>query len=162
MIQLPATNLYIGSLIDLNKTNEKEWAVIHATQTIHYRIFGWNRTTNKPDRDHPNYIYYEKDNKLSLNWVDGAAHLYKWSGTETFIKTLDFIDKWISKKNVLIHCDQGQSRSPTLGLLYLAKRAKTISNDSFATANEEFTQGYPYYLPGGIGEYVKKNWNEII
>jgi hypothetical protein len=79
MIQLPKTNLYIGSLLDLEKINEKEWAIVHAKQTIHYRIFGWNRTTNKPNRQHPNYIYYEKDNKLSLNWVDGAAYLYKWS-----------------------------------------------------------------------------------
>lgn len=162
MIQLSHSNLYIGSLVDLYKINEQEWAVIHATQTIHYRLFGWNRTTNKPDKNHPNYIYYEKDNRLSLNWVDGAAHLYKWSGVETFIKTLNFIDKWVSKKNVLIHCDQGQSRSPTLGLLYLAKRAKTITNDSFVAAKNEFVQNYPYYLPGGIGEYVKQNWNEII
>lgn len=162
MIQLPNTNLYIGSLVDLIEIDEQEWAVIHATQTIHYRIFGWNRTTNKPDKNHPNYIYYEKDNKLSLNWVDGAAYLYEWSGVETFIKTLNFIDKWISKKNVLIHCDQGQSRSPTLGLLYLAKRVKIISNDSFTTAKNEFMQSYPHYLPGGIGKYVEQNWDEII
>lgn len=161
MIQLPKTNLYIGSLLDLEKINEKEWAIVHAKQTIHYRIFGWNRTTNKPNRQHPNYIYYEKDNKLSLNWVDGAAYLYKWSWTETFIKTLNFIDNWISEKNVLVHCDQGQSRSPTLGLLYCAKRAKIISNESFKTARMEFLKNYPHYLPGGIGEYVKQNWNDI-
>lgn len=162
MIKLVQTNLFIGSLPDLYQTNEQDWAIVHATQTIHYQLFGWNRTTNKPDKDHPNYIFYEKDNLLSLNWVDGAAYLYNWSGVETFIKTLNFIDKWVSKKNVLIHCDQGQSRSPTLGLLYLAKRAKTISNDSFIAAKNEFIQNYPYYLPGGIGEYVKQNWNEII
>lgn len=162
MIQLSQTNLFIGDISDLHKVNEQGWAFIHATQTIHYQLFGWNRTTNKPDKNHPNYIYYEKDNRLSLNWVDGAAYLYDWSGIETFIKTLDFIDKWIQKKNVLIHCDQGQSRSPTLGLLYLAKRVKTISNDSFIAAKKEFIKNYPNYLPGGIGEYVQKNWNEII
>ena len=161
MIQIPHTNLFIGEITDLSQTNEKDWALIHAAQSIHYRIFGWNRTTNKPDKNHPNYIYYEKDNCLSLNWVDGASYLYDWSGVETFIKTLDFIDKWISEKKVLIHCDQGQSRSPTLGLLYLAKRMKTISNESFLSAKKEFINYYPYYSPGGIGEYVQKNWNEI-
>lgn len=162
MIQLSQTNLFIGSMHDLSQTNEKEWAFVHATQTIHYRLFGWNRTTNKADKSHQNYICYENNNRLSLNWVDGASYLYDWSGVETFIKILDFIDKWISKKNILVHCDQGQSRSPTLGLLYLAKRAKIISNDSFQAAKIEFMQYCPYYLPGGIGEYVQKNWNEII
>ena len=162
MIKLLKTNLFIGTLYDLSQTNNQEWAIVHATQTIHYQIFGWNRTTNKPGKNHPNYIYYEEDNRISLNWVDGAAHLYNWSGVETFIKILNFIDKWIPKKNVLVHCDQGQSRSPTLGLLYLAKRAKIISNDSFLAAKKEFIQYYFLYLPGGIGEYVEENWNEII
>jgi len=162
MIQLPQTNLFIGSLSDLSQTNEQEWAFIHATQTIHYKLFSWDRTTNKPNKNHPNYIYYEKNNRISLNWVDGTSHLYNWSGIETFIKILNFIDKWISKKNILIHCDQDQSRSPTLGLLYLAKRVKIISNDSFQSAKKDFIQNYPNYSPGGIGEYVQKNWNEII
>ena len=162
MIQLQQTNLFIGCLTDLAQTNEQDWAFIHATQTIHYKIFGWDRTINKPDKNHPNYIYYENYNHVSLNWVDGAAYLYNWSGVETFIKVLDFIDKWIQKKDILINCDQGQSRSPTIGLLYLAKRAKIISNDSFISAKKEFIEIYPYYSPGGIGEYVQKNWNEII
>ena len=161
MIKIPETNLFIGTLNDLPKTKNQEWAIVHATQTIHYQIFKWNRTTNKPDRNHPNYIYYEKDDRVSLNWVDGAAYLYNRSGVETFIKILNFIDKWIPQKNILIHCDQGQSRSPTLGLLYLAKRAKTISNESFLAAQKEFIQYYRYYLPSGIGEYVEKNWNKI-
>lgn len=162
MIKLLETNLFIGTLDDLSHTNNQEWAVVHATQTIHYQIFGWNRTTHKPGKNHPNYIYYEEDNRISLNWVDGAEYLYNWSGVETFIKILNFIDKWIPKKNVLIHCDQGQSRSPTLGLLYLAKRTKIIPDDSFQAAKKEFVKYYPYYLPSGIGEYVEKNWNEII
>ena len=82
MIQLPQTNIFIGTINDLAQTNYQDWAFVHATQSIHYKIFGWNRTTNKPNKNHPNYIFYEKDNKLSLNWVDGAAYLYNWSGFE--------------------------------------------------------------------------------
>jgi hypothetical protein len=162
MFQIQKINLFIGSIQDLYQINEQEWAVIHATQSIHYSIFGWNRTSNKPDKNHPNYIFYEKENRLSLNWVDGPANLYDWSGVETFIKVLNFVDKWILDKNVLIHCDQGQSRAPTLALLYLAKRIKTISNDSFQKAKNDFIQIYPYYVPGGIGEYIQNNWNSIV
>lgn len=161
MIQLPDTKIFIGTINDLYQTNDQDWAFVHATQTIHYQIFGWNRTTNKPNKNHLNYIFYEKDNRLSLNWVDGAAHLYNWSGIDTFIKILDFIEKWINQRKVFVHCDQGQSRSPTLGLLYLAKRLKTISNESFLSAKSDFIKMYPNYIPSGIGEYVEQKWNEI-
>jgi protein-tyrosine phosphatase len=83
----------------------------------------------------------------------------KW--IETFNKILDFIEKWSKQRKILIHCDQGQSRAPTLGLLYLAKRLKSIPNDSFVSAKNEFMIIYPNYLSSGIGDYVAQNWNEI-
>ena len=45
MIKLLQNNLFIGDISDLSQINNQEWAFIHATQTIHYQIFGWNRTT---------------------------------------------------------------------------------------------------------------------
>ncbi|MFZ3152071.1 MAG: hypothetical protein WA116_10385 [Anaerolineaceae bacterium] len=162
MIQLPNTKVFIGSQDDCALTNDQYWAFVHAAQSSHYKYFGWNRTTNKPNKDHPNYIIFEKDNHLSLNWVDGAAKLYDWSGVVTFIKILDFVEKWSVQRKVLIHCDQGRSRSPTLGLLFLAKRIKSIPNDSFGSARDEFIKIYPNYYPSGIGDYVDQNWNEII
>lgn len=154
-------NLYVGSLADYQYASTTDFAFVHATQTIHYQIMNWDRRFNKPDKNHPNYIVWEKENRLSLNWVDGAAHLYNWSGTETFIKVLDFVDKWIKNKKVLIHCDQAISRSPNLGLLYLAKRGKTIPNSSYNDAYREFIKLYPNYQPGGIGDYVNMHWNVI-
>lgn len=154
-------NLYIGSLADYQLISSTDYAIVHATQTIHYQIMNWNRTYNKPDKNHSNYIIWEKDNRLSLNWVDGAARLYEWSGAVTFIKVLDFVDRWIKDKKVLIHCDQAISRSPTLGLLYLAKRSKTIPNSSYTDAYRDFIKLYPNYQPGGIGEYVNMHWNVI-
>jgi protein-tyrosine phosphatase len=139
--------LFVGNIDDIYGLSNEEWAIVHATQTIHYQIFNWNRTTNKPNKNHPNYIYYEKENHLSLNWVDGAAILYRWSGNDTFEKILNFIDKWITQRKVLVHCDQGFSRSPAICLLYLAKRAKIISNISYKNAKEEFNQQPRSKLP---------------
>lgn len=154
-------NLYIGKLSDLYSINIVDWAVVHATQTIHYDLMGWDRKFNKPPQNHPNYIKLLQDNRFSLNWVDGGAHLYNWTGVETFVEILDFIDRWIIQRPVLIHCDQGISRSPTLGLLYLAKRVGSISNNSYKDGNTEFLSIYPEYLPSGIGEYVSEKWNLI-
>ena len=162
MNNIPETNLHIGSISSLEHTNPHDWAFVHATQTVHYQIFSWDRKYNKPDKNHPNYIMYEDGNRLSLNWVDGEAYLYNWTGPEKFCKILDFIDKWINDKKVLIHCDQGQSRAPTLGLLYLAKRLKTIPSDSFLSARREFVKLYPNYSPSGIGEYADQKWEEIL
>ncbi len=155
------TNLYVGAINDFSNVNDDDWAIVHATQTIHYQIFGWNRTSNKPNKNHPNYIYYEKDNRLSLNWVDGGASLYEWSGNGTFIKILNFIEKWLPQRKVLVHCDQGFSRSPSLCLLFLAKRTKSISNASYQDAKTDFLRIYPEFSPGGIGDYIKDNWIDI-
>ena len=160
MIEI-SENLFVGSKADLQYFSLEDDAIVHATNTFHYKIMGWNRTTNKPPKKHPNYLVWEKNNRLSLNWVDGAAYLYEWSGAETFIRVLDFIDSWIANRKVFIHCDQGMSRSPTLGLLYLAKRQKIIPYDNFFSASQEFRKIYPLYQPKGIADYVNQNWLEI-
>lgn len=161
MYNFENTNLFVGSLLDANNLDKGEWAIVHATQSIHYQIFGWNRTDNKPDKNHPNYISYESENCFSLNFVDGPAYLYSWGGPEVFIKVLDFIDKWISERKVLVHCDQAQSRSPSLCLLYLAKRNKMIPNISYSAAKAEFIKLYPNFKPGGIETYLINNWSKI-
>ncbi len=158
MFQLPDTNIFIGTRADSRVRVDETWAVINTAKTVHVEVMGWG---NAPPRDHPNYLSYEDGQFLSFNWVDGPAHLYKWSGTEAFIRALDFIDQWAPTKKVLINCDLGQSRSPTLALLYLAKRLHTISDRSFAAARADFERLYPAYAPSGIADYVDQYWGEI-
>jgi predicted protein tyrosine phosphatase len=103
----------------------------------------------------------EREGLLSFNWVDGAARLYDWHKPEAFTIALDFIDRWRPERRVLVSCDQGRSRSPTVGLLYLAKRAGLITNQNFAAAKREFSVSYPSYSPAGIADYVSRHWEEI-
>lgn len=161
MYQIENTNLWVGGMADLSSICASQWAIVHATQTIHYPVCGWNRTTNKPNKDHPDYLTKDLGQRLSINWVDGPAHLYKMGGPQLFVKVLDFIDKWYKQKNVLVHCDQGISRSPTVVLLYLAKRLKILSSGSFNEAVDPFKKLYPSYNPGGIAEFVSENWDQI-
>lgn len=103
-------NLFVGDIDDFNhNSQDKGMAFVHATQTVHYNLMGWDRQYNKPDKNHPNYIKLISGNRFSLNWVDGGAYLYDWTGVETFIEILNFIEKHILNKRVLIHCDRGQS-----------------------------------------------------
>lgn len=156
-------NLYLGDIDDLHSIglDNDDWAFVHATQTVHYNIFGWEKVYNSPEKLHKDYLYYEEGNRLSLNWFDGPAIFYEPGGLEVFKEALNFIDKWISKRNVLVHCDQGVSRSPTLALTYLAKRTDRLSDSSFKEAKEEFKEIYPDYFPGGIEDYVSNNWDKI-
>lgn len=155
-------NLYIGSRFDLPETNEQEWAFVHATKKSHQERLGYFKSLPP---DHPNYIFFEEDNHLYVNWVDAPQpRFYDYpigTGISNFKRVLDFVDSWIDDRNVLIHCDQGESRSPTTGLLYLAKRTEVLTNDSFQLARLEFAKLYPQYNPSGIALFVEQNWNNI-
>jgi hypothetical protein len=154
-------NLYLGSRNDLRNFSLADDAFVHATQTTHYEIRGWDILFNPPRKNHPNYLFWVKENRLSLNWVDGEAYLFDLNGPEIFIRVLDFIDKWIDDRKVFVHCDMGISRSPSIGLLYLAKRKNLITNKSFASAMSEFQMIYPIYKPKGIGDYINQHWFDI-
>jgi predicted protein tyrosine phosphatase len=78
------------------------------------------------------------------------------------LATLNFIEKNIQSKKVMIHCNQGLSRAPTLALLFLAKRAKIINNKSYQKAKEDFLKLFPNYQPGtGIQIYLTTYWNKL-
>jgi predicted protein tyrosine phosphatase len=64
---------------------------------------------------------------------------------------------------VLIHCNKGESRAPSLALLFLAKRLRVIPAGSFSQAKEAFSMLYPAYRPGvGIEEFLIERWLEIV
>lgn len=158
MIGIEGTKLHIGGREDSRLRDDPGWAVVNTAKTVHCEIMGWGNVT---PRDHPNYLSLESDQLLSFNWVDGGAFLYRMSGPAAFTRALDFIDRWYPEKQILINCDQGQSRSPTVALLYLAKRLKAIPAGSFSEAREAFLPLYPSYAPAGIADFVAANWDAI-
>ena len=160
MIRIPDTRLHIGTRLDATLRNDDGWAVVNTAKTVHCEIMGWG---NRPPPDHPNYVEFEDGQLLSFNWVDGPANYFDYEGlgVERFTHALDFIDRWYGTKNILINCDQGQSRSPTVAMLYLAKRLATIPGASFAEARSAFREIYPAYAPKGIADFVATHWNDI-
>lgn len=42
MKQLLDINLYVGAIKDLPQINQNNWSILYLTQTVHYKIFGWN------------------------------------------------------------------------------------------------------------------------
>jgi len=154
MIQLPNSTIYVGGILDLHSTDKHAWAYVHATKTVYDKMLGLSGAT-------PGQVPYIEENRLYLNWQDGSAELYACDGVNVFNKILDFVDLWSKTRKVLIHCDMGMSRGPTVGLVYAAKRLKIIPNTSFKAAQTEYLKLYPKYSPGGIGQFAAQNWDEI-
>ena len=155
-------NVYVGDTEGLVFVNKKDWAIIHASQKFHYKLFSWNYTNNKPPKNHPNYLKYKEKHEISLNLVDGKASLYDWFGVAGFIELLDFIEENLKLgKKVFIHCDKGESRSPSIALLFMAKRLNALNKRSYLEACKQFTKIYPKYNPLGIAEFLYINWNDI-
>ena len=82
---------------------------------------------------------------------------------ESFVYFMEFAKKYYNDgKKIVIHCNLGQSRAPSLALLFMAKHLKTISDKSYGLAKKEFSHIYPNYDPGnGIQIYLDKNWETV-
>ena len=114
-------------------------------------------TRRLPDAPHPLDAPH-----LYLNMVDMPNELLPKFTHPMFKAAMGFIDREIKNKKVLIHCNYGMSRSPSLGLTYLAISG-VIPKNSFEAAAGKFMELYPKYSPGmGITLYMKHNWDFLM
>ena len=137
------------------KSGSANLAVVHACKTpCHQRAVGYK---GKLPDTHPNYLVLEQENDLYLNIIDPPVPLFK---PPLFSNFMNFANKhWNENRTLQIHCNQGESRAPSLALLFLAKGLSVINNDSYDTARAEFENIYPRYNPGkGIETYFAQNW----
>lgn len=143
--------IWVGSDQDCFQYRE-EWVCIHACKSrCHQRAVGYSGNLSP---SHPNYLHYLDEDNLYLNLIDPPAPLFK---LESFKHFFDFIvPHWDDGKSVLIHCNQGQSRAPSLALLFMSKHSHLISNDSFEDAVREYRELDPLYDPGrGITTFLR-------
>lgn len=153
-------NLYVGNEADCSLARFKGMAVIHACKfPCHRAAVGYK---NSLPSAHPNYLILENGSNLFLNMVDMEQELLP-KYTHPIVRTaLSFIHKNIGSQNILIHCNQGQSRSASLALLYLACFG-LIANSTFESACFDFKKLYPLFLPGlGIAKYMHRNWTDLM
>lgn len=153
-------NLYVGNDFDCNNNTDKDIAIIHACKTCHQKILNYKKSL---PNTHEHYLIYEhNNNNLFLNLVDMEREFSREYTDPIMKQALDFIEQNITIKKVLIHCNQGMSRSPSIALLYLAKK-NIISQDNYLSARDDFLEKYKDYNPGnGIEQYLKNNWQTLI
>jgi len=76
---------------------------------------------------------------------------------------MDFIGEALAAgKDCLVHCNLGESRSPSLGLLYLASIG-AIPNANLPEAEAAFLKLYQPYRPkAGMRGFLAEHWEEYV
>lgn len=152
-------NLFVGNDIDAQQAmQQQEWYIIHACkEPYHRQALGYSGRA--APKTHPEYLIAKRENRLILNLVDvpNPAYISK----EIMDTAVDAIATNIQSKKVLVHCNQGMSRSPTIAFLYLLKYTMVLDSSDLDTALKQFRNLYPLYEPaGGVAGFVEEYWQE--
>lgn len=152
-------SLFVGAEADARTVlSTTGWYIVHACkEPFHRQTLGY--TGRAAPKNHPEYLIAERDCRLILNLVDAPDPAY--IPKEIMNAAVDAIHQNISKSKVLVHCNQGMSRSPTIALLYLLKHTEELSFESLSDVLERFRVLYPAYNPaGGMAGFIEKYWLE--
>jgi hypothetical protein len=107
-----------------------------------------------PEVNKANTVIRLDYNTMALNMVDATSPIY--FSDEMVNAGLQFItDRLAAGDPVLVHCNQGISRSPSMALLWMWEHG--FLDNEFRYALAQFRDIYPDYSPGnGIFQYLKK------
>ncbi|MDR4969211.1 MAG: hypothetical protein RG740_06300 [Acholeplasmataceae bacterium] len=150
--------LFVGDQSDYENIvkYDKGYYVIHACkEPYHRQALGYSG--RGAPKEHPEYLIAYRTNRMICNLVDADDYRYiPFSLIEIVLKTIN--DK-IKNNYVFVHCNQGQSRSAVIGLLYL-KDTTSLGSLNFCDAEKEFAKIYPDYNPNkGMRDFALKYWN---
>lgn len=154
--------LHVGNQLDYEKhVKGKDWCVVQACKEPYHREALGYSGRGLADKDNHEYLFaYRSEGKtrrLILNMVD--APKAGFFADKMIDEAINFINTGLTISDVLVHCNQGLSRSPSLAMLYLRRMTDELADMDFEAAEDVFRGLYPQYDPGkGIREYVKQHW----
>jgi rhodanese-related sulfurtransferase len=155
-------NLFVGDQTDYDRNIrlQSDWNIIHACKEPYHRdALGY--TGRGAPKHHPEYLIAYRGNRLILNLVDADSS--KYIPKEIIDEALKYIDECLDKEEkILLHCNQGRSRSVGIAMLFLAIKG-VINSNTFKEAEQDFKEIYPpCNLSGGIRGFLQQNWNQYI
>jgi hypothetical protein len=157
-------NVFVGSEQDYYLIcHQSNWAILHCCKNPFHCTFVGYRGSLPPS--HPDYALKRKENEMALNLVDmdRFSSVYLDFNRNMFSTAFAFLDEYRVKGcKLLIHCNQGESRAPTLGMLYAA-RLGAFDYADFDTSVQKLRAIYPGYNPkNNIYLTVKSLWRDFV
>ena len=164
-------NVFVGDQHDFDGvkmpmgTEIDDWYVLHCAKEPYHRQFVGYTGRGCP-KDSPEYLFARRGNRMALNMVDAKSP--EFFSYEMVKAELDFLEEgYNAGKKLLIHCNRGESRSPSLAMLFVCKRAMpaiasgTDGQFTFKEAENLIRQYYPSYAPAdGIRGHLMQYWDE--
>lgn len=130
---------------------------VHAAKEPWHRQALGYKTRGAPKND-PEYLFARRRGRLILNLVDTPKH---WMIPEEPINEALELIRWVLKvarKPIIVHCNRGYSRGPSIALMYLIQHTDFSDGLTFEQTEEKFKKLYPDYLPSGIREKTIKRY----
>ena len=159
MIQIGEHNIFVGTKEEYSLAKQKGMKIVCALNrangyVTHQSVVGWQG--RGCDKSSPYYLFKKEDDAIYLNMIDGDNPMYV--NDEMINPALDFIHEHIQKgDNVFIYCSLGESRSPSIALMYLLEYNLIEKNSD--TINKFKQELYPNYQPKmGNLLYIKNRW----
>ena len=152
-------NLYIGNEADAKVVIARDgWRIVHACKEPYHRQALGYAGRGAP-KEHPEYLVAKRGNRLILNLVDADDPAY--IPKQIIDEALAFVHRAMAEgQRVLVHCNQGQSRSAVIGLLCLATFTDRLPTGSVADAEATYRQLYPPYNPkAGMRGFLLAHWD---
>lgn len=154
-------NLYVGPISTVPFAKECNFSILGACKyPLHQqnaRLSGASKDGYlKISKSEPEYYFAERDHALYCNLIDEESMQHI---PDIIIeRALKFIaDEIADGRNVLVVCNNGVSRSPSIALMYLIRAGYFDLCYTFDDAVNRFKTKYPMYSPNkGMYDYTKR------
>jgi protein-tyrosine phosphatase len=157
--------LFVGNGADYPTVQyNTNWSVISAAkEPWHREALGY--TGRGAPKEDPEYLVAYRPRHMIMNLVD--PNDAKWIPRELIDAALDeIVIKLDDGFEVLVHCNQGESRAPSIVLLYLLSqgRAEFAGCENGDEVMDVFRQEfYEDYNPSeGFTQFVRENWKSYM
>jgi hypothetical protein len=146
--------LYTGGQEDCFE-GAARWAVVHACRHPCFR-----RAAGRLGVTSESQAHLEDGMNLYLDLIDAPARYFSTPPFEAF---LSFAGRhWGRGAGLLIHCNQGVSRGPSLAMLFLARYSTVLPAGPYEEASAAFSRLLPGYSPGaGMRSFLGEQWENL-
>lgn len=151
-----APNLSVGSLFDCPlRPGAEENGLPRIVHACKYPCFV--SAAGFPQPGSVYYLTFSNGRHLYMNLIDPEEPLFMTKSFEDFLHFMSLSPR----REVLIHCNSGLSRSPALAMLYL--EARSSIRRAFDDACTDYKRrDPPASLSRGIKLFLREHWEELL